>query len=369
MGGRPAGDRLVDVNLLADAGIPAVFEVFGRLLQEAEEAADAASCSPGPRVPRWWPGAGGCARSSRLRSPVSRPGRALFPWPRVREEQAGPARERLDAARREALSHTRRRAEPGGGGRRRAGRRRRSEGDSALPEALSRTIEYVGARRALLSLLGDDNETVAVGAHVGFAPDVVAYWRSTSLSADLPSSEAIRTGRPLFFRTMAELDGRYPIFLSTPAESDPGIACVPLRLGRRPLRLPGARLRPGARLQPRGGVVPGADRRRVRPPHLGPAQPAWLACSRRERDQAVARAVATLATAEGDQIWDELVGSVVACVADGASAHSVGENGTLVFCARPSPGPGASGGGSRAPPEASPHRGGHRHAERVRPDG
>jgi GAF domain-containing protein len=45
----------------------------------------------------------------------------------------------------------------------------------------------------------------------------------------------------------------------------------------------------------------------------------------------VAGAVAALAVAQGDQIWGELVGSVVACAADGASVHSVGENGTLSF--------------------------------------
>ncbi len=224
------GDRLVDVNLLADAGIPAVFEVSGRLLQKAEEAAERGfllTGPPGPEVVSWrrW------LRQEIEAQVAGKPPRACpFPVAPVRQEQAGPARERLDAARREALSHLVAVLSQGAGADDVPGVGP-SEGDSALPEALSRTIEYVGARRALLSLLGDDNETVAVGAHVGFAPDVVAYWRSTPLSADLPSSEAIRTGRPLFFRTMAELDGRYPIFLSTPAESDPGIACVPLRSG------------------------------------------------------------------------------------------------------------------------------------------
>ena len=150
-----------------------------------------------------------------------------FPVTPVRDEQGGPGRERLDAARREALFQLIAVL----------GQEARAD-DGPVPPRRGRQLAPRGAvsdhrvrrrRRALLSLLGDDNETVAVGAHVGFAPDVVTYWRSTSLSADLPSSETIRTGRPLFFRTMAELDRRYPIFLSTPAESDPSIACVPLR--------------------------------------------------------------------------------------------------------------------------------------------
>ncbi len=162
-------------------------------------------------------------------------------------------------------------------------------------------MEYVGARRALLSLLGDDNETVVVRAEVGFAPEVVAYWRSTSLSADLPSSEAIRTGRPLFFRTMAELDERYPVFLSTPAESDPAIACIPLADGDGAfgcLVLGFAQARdfsPGevAFL----GQIAGefarhiSDRRRQRARRLSA-----------ERERAMDRAVATLAAAPPDRI-------------------------------------------------------------------
>jgi GAF domain-containing protein len=261
---------------------------------------------------------------------AGKPPRACpFPVTPVRAEQGGPGRERLDAARREALSQLivvlgqEARADEGPGA-------AAPEGDSSLHEALSRTIDYVGARRALLSLLGDDNETVAVGAHVGFAPDVVAYWRSTSLSGDLPSSETIRTGHPLFFRTMAELDRRYPIFLSTPAESDPSIACVPLRSNSAPF----------------GCLVLGFAQAR----DFSPGEVSFLEqiadefarhildrrshLARRlsaERDQAVAGAVAALAVARGDQIWGELVGSVVVCAADGASVHSVGENGTLSF--------------------------------------
>jgi GAF domain-containing protein/anti-sigma regulatory factor (Ser/Thr protein kinase) len=323
------GDRLVDLNLLADAGIPAVFEVFGTLLQKSEEAAERGfllTGPPGPEVVAWrrW------LRQELEDQIAGKPPRACpFPVTPVRDEQGGPGRERLDAARREALFQLiavlgqEARADDGPGA-------AALEGDSSLHEALSRTIGYVGARRALLSLLGDDNETVAVGAHVGFAPDVVTYWRSTSLSADLPSSETIRTGRPLFFRTMAELDRRYPIFLSTPAESDPSIACVPLRSDGGPF----------------GCLVLGFAQAR----DFSPGEASFLEqiadefarhildrrshLARRlsaERDKAVAGAVAALAVAQGDQIWGELVGSVVACAADGASVHSVGENGTLSF--------------------------------------
>ena len=123
-----------------------------------------------------------------------------------------------------------------------------------MVHALGRIIAYLGARRAVLCLLADDNVTVNFGASLGFRNEVADYWEAVSVSADLPSSEVIRTGRPALFRTFAELDERYPIFLSTPSESDPALACVPLVAAEGPavgclvLGFPKAR-----ELQPEGG--------------------------------------------------------------------------------------------------------------------
>jgi GAF domain-containing protein len=103
-----------------------------------------------------------------------------------------------------------------------------------MVHALGRIIAFLGARRAALCLLADDNVTVNFGASLGFRNEVADYWEAVSVSADLPSSEVIRTGRPALFRTFAELDERYPIFLSTPSESDPALACVPLVVGEGP---------------------------------------------------------------------------------------------------------------------------------------
>jgi GAF domain-containing protein len=326
------GDRLIDLNLLADAGMPAVFEVLDVLMQKSDEAAERGLLLTEPRgaeVVAWrrW------MRQELEAQIAGKPPRACpFPVAPLRGEEGGPARERLDAARRAALSqlvavlgevpH----ADDAPG----ASSAPALADDGALGDALARTREYVGARRALLSLLGDDNETVLVGAHVGFTPDVVAYWRSTSLSADLPSSETIRTGRPMLFRTMAELDERYPIFLSTPAESDPAIACVPLvsggtSLGCLVLGFAQARdFSPGevSFLEQLANEFAGyvSDRRTYLARRLSV-----------QRGQGVERAVAALAEAEGGQIWDELAGSIVAHIADGASLHAVGDNGTLDF--------------------------------------
>ena len=113
-----------------------------------------------------------------------------------------------------------------------AGRRQTAPGfaeDEVMVRGLAKTVEFVAARRSVLCLLAEDNETVRFGASVGFSSDVADYWQAYSLSGDLPASEAIRTARPVLFRTFAELDARYPVFLSTPSESDPALACVPLR--------------------------------------------------------------------------------------------------------------------------------------------
>ena len=272
---------------------------------------------------------------------AGRPPRACpFPVAPLRDEDRGPAEARLDEARRAALAQLIAvlRQEPPdddagtGAGPVPAGpaSASASEGDSPERRALARTMEYVGARRALLSLLGDDNETVVVGAEVGFAPDVVAYWRSTSLSADLPSSEAIRTGRPLFFRTMAELDERYPVFLSTPAESDPAIACVPLVAGGAALGCLVLGFAQARDFSP--GEVSFLDQIADEFAHAISDRRRRLAlrlAARRER--AIGSAVATLAAAAREEIWGELVGFIVAFVADGAALHVVGANGTLDF--------------------------------------
>ncbi len=334
------GDRLIDLNLLADTGMPEVFEVFATLLQKSEEAAERGFLLTEPprrEVVAWrrW------LRQELEAQIAGKPPRACpFPVAPLRDEERGTTEERLGTARRAALSRlitvlgqvppdddaattTGATPAPPGAG-------TVAEGDSPQRDALARSMEYVGARRALLSLLGDDNETVVVAAEVGFAPDVVAYWRSTSLSADLPSSEAIRTGRPLFFRTMAELDERYPVFLSTPAESDPAIACVPLvagggALGCLVLGFAQARdFSPGevSFLEQIADEFARhiSDRRRHRARRLSA-----------KRERAIGEAVVTLAAAERDRVWGELVGFIVALVADGAAVHAVGENGTLDF--------------------------------------
>ncbi|MGH9107231.1 MAG: GAF domain-containing protein [Acidimicrobiales bacterium] len=127
------------------------------------------------------------------------------------------------------------------------------------------------------------------------------------------------------FRTFAELDERYPIFLSTPSESDPALACLPLvpdcgegAIGCLAIGFAQARdFSPGevsflAQLAAEiSGFIGRQHEHRV---HAAAA----------ERQLALARAAAALKRAgTGAQVWEELVAAAVASIVDGASVHVV----------------------------------------------
>jgi serine phosphatase RsbU (regulator of sigma subunit) len=84
----------------------------------------------------------------------------------------------------------------------------------------------LGASTAAVCLRsGDDLEIVEA---LGYPDEVMTHWRWFPLAADLPASEAVRTGRAVFLRSPAERDGRYPVFASSPVTADAAFAVVPL---------------------------------------------------------------------------------------------------------------------------------------------
>jgi GAF domain-containing protein len=328
------GDRLIDLNLLADAGMPSVFEMFAELLTESAIGARRGFLltePPSREVVAWrqW------LRNEMESQIAGRPPRACpFPVSSVGAFETGPSWERLDAARKDAVSQLRSLL---------AGKLSHRGGDGTLParpgfaedelmvHALGRIIAFLGARRAALCLLADDNVTVNFGASLGFRDEVADYWESVSVSADLPSSEVIRTGRPSLFRTFAELDERYPIFLSTPSESDPALACVPLAAGDGPavgclvLGFPKAR---------------GFSRREVTfltqlATEVASYLTRWGKQDAAERSaarhQALEDACRALSLAENtDELVRVLVEATVSLISEGASVHLL-ENGALRY--------------------------------------
>ncbi|HEV7862677.1 MAG TPA: SpoIIE family protein phosphatase [Acidimicrobiia bacterium] len=92
--------------------------------------------------------------------------------------------------------------------------------------ALSTARDELGARTGSLCLLvGDELEIVDA---VGYAGDVMRHWVRFPLAADLPASDAVRTGRPIFLRSPAERVMRYPVFASSPVVDDAAFAMIPL---------------------------------------------------------------------------------------------------------------------------------------------
>ncbi len=197
--------------------------------------------------------------------------------------------------------------------------------------ALGRIIAYLGARRAVLCLLAEDNVTVNFGASLGFRNEVADYWEAVSLSADLPASEVIRTGRPSLFRTFAELDERYPIFLSTPSESDPALACVPLVAADRPAVGCLVLGFPKARDFSRREVAFLAQLATEVASYLttwGKRDAAQRSAARHQALEDACRAVSSAGST--DELVTKLVEATVSLVSEGASVHLV-ENGALRY--------------------------------------
>ena len=330
------GDRLIDLDLLGDSGLPAVIQAVDELLAKAAKAARLGLLLTEP------PGAEVVAWRRWLRHEVEdqiggrAPRACPFPVAPLHEEDTGPAWDKLDAARREAVAEVHSLLSGGAGpGASSVLVPAGSWADTSTVAALRRVLAYVKAKRCVLCLLAEDNETVAFGASVGFSPAVARFWDNYSLSADLPASEVIRTGKPLFFRTFAELDERYPIFLSTPSESDPALACLPLvtdghgpSLGCLTIGFGQARdFSPGEVefLRQLTGAICNfiVEQRRDEAVRMAGER-------MRALDEAGA-AVGRATTKHG--VLTELVQAVAAFITDGASVHTVEENGTVTFVA------------------------------------
>ena len=104
---------------------------------------------------------------------------------------------------------------------------------TTLDEVLDVTIEHavslVGAWRAALCLLGDDGRTVELHRIVpSMGPDH-GGWAFFDLEAELPASEAIRTGDVVFAPTLAERDARWPAVAQYARDVEHSLVVLPLR--------------------------------------------------------------------------------------------------------------------------------------------
>jgi PAS domain S-box-containing protein len=78
--------------------------------------------------------------------------------------------------------------------------------DAILTDGVRAAEAHAGA----IGVLGEDGETIELLAQRGYNPDVMSGWTTFPLDAELPMSEVIRTGEPVFITSLAERNRLYP---------------------------------------------------------------------------------------------------------------------------------------------------------------
>lgn len=98
--------------------------------------------------------------------------------------------------------------------------------EDVVAVVLGTAVHELGGQTGSLCLREGDDLVIAHA--VGYPHDVTEHWGRFPISADLPASEAVRTGRAVFISSPEERDHRYPVFASTPLVPDLAYAIVPL---------------------------------------------------------------------------------------------------------------------------------------------
>lgn len=99
---------------------------------------------------------------------------------------------------------------------------------SVAEAVLTEGVPAVGGRTGSICLVGGDGETVEIVHEVGYRAAVKDHWRTFPLAANLPASDAIRTGQIVLLNGPSDRDARYPVFKGTPVVGDLAVAVVPL---------------------------------------------------------------------------------------------------------------------------------------------
>jgi PAS domain S-box-containing protein len=97
--------------------------------------------------------------------------------------------------------------------------------DAILTEGVKAAEAHAGA----IGVLAPDGETIELLAQRGYDPDIMSGWVTFPLEADLPMSEVIRTGEPVFITSIAERNRRYP-GLSHQGQEGHALVVLPLAL-------------------------------------------------------------------------------------------------------------------------------------------
>jgi anti-anti-sigma factor len=98
--------------------------------------------------------------------------------------------------------------------------------DDVVDVVFGTVVPELGGHSVSLCLL--DGDDLVIAHSMGYPPEVAEHWRRFPVLADLPASEAVRTGRAVFIRSPQERDRRYPLFATAPLVPDEAYAIVPL---------------------------------------------------------------------------------------------------------------------------------------------
>jgi GAF domain-containing protein/serine phosphatase RsbU (regulator of sigma subunit)/anti-sigma regulatory factor (Ser/Thr protein kinase) len=86
----------------------------------------------------------------------------------------------------------------------------------------------LGGERGTLSVLDAAGRELTLVAAFGLEPETVRQWHTYPVDAQLPASEAARTGQLVLLESVSERNRRYPAIAAVPPYQDHALACVPL---------------------------------------------------------------------------------------------------------------------------------------------
>jgi PAS domain S-box-containing protein len=96
-----------------------------------------------------------------------------------------------------------------------------------LDAILTDGVKAAEARAGAIGVLTEDGESIELLAQRGYDTSVMVGWETFPLSAEVPMSEVIRTGEPLFLASVAERNERYPA-LAHQGQDGHALVVVPL---------------------------------------------------------------------------------------------------------------------------------------------
>ena len=99
--------------------------------------------------------------------------------------------------------------------------------DEVLDAILTEGLAAAEARAGLIGIVTEDGRQIEVAADRGYEDDWLGRWSRFRLDQQLPLSEAVRTGEPVYLSSTAERDRRYPLLASLTGTSH-ALVCLPL---------------------------------------------------------------------------------------------------------------------------------------------